>query len=358
VTAPRGAAPPGGTGTAPAPPRLILVEGLPGAGKSTLAHRIARHLARLGRPVRWWYEEERGHPLHAFDDRESLGRVVDDLFSGHHARFVAAVLDRWRGLASTLAGGDGTVVMDGMLLGHLTWSLFPADVPPAEIEGYVRTAAGHLRGLRPALLYLRQPDVGAAVRRTCRRRGGATEAAWTRRATQNPYARRRGLEGFAGMVAFWSAYGALADALFEEVDLPKLAVEVGPGAWAGASAGALRFLGLPPARDPAPPPEQLARYTGAYIRTDGDRPARCEVALRRGALSLDGAPGVWPRTRLIADGPSVPPAAFALESLPFRAEFDAIAAAPGGETGLRMRLSGPELLRGRVDATYLRAPKG
>jgi hypothetical protein len=181
-----------------------------------------------------------------------------------------------------------------------------------------------------------------------------------RRATQNPYARRRGLEGFAGTVAFWSAFGALADDLFGRVDPPKLALGAGPGAWTASTARALRFLGLPPVRDPAPPPEQLARFAGGYIRVGagGDRPARCEVALRRGGLVLDGVPGVWPRTRLIAEGPAAPPAAFALESLPFRAEFDAVAGAPGEEEGLRMRLSGPELVRGRVDATYLRVPKG
>jgi hypothetical protein len=314
--------------------------------------------------VRWWYEEERGHPLHPFDDPVSLGRVADDLYSGRHARVVAAVLDRWRDLAAALArggGGEATVVMDGMLFGHLTWSLFPADVPQAEIEAYVLEAARHLRAMLPVLLlYLRQPDVGAALRRVCRRRGGATEAAWIRRATENPYARRRGLAGLAGMVAFWSAFGALADDLFGRVELPRLALETGPGAWPGATARALRALGLPPARDPAPPPEQLARYAGGYVRASaaGDRPARCRVALRRGALTLDGVPHVWPRTRLVAEGPAFLPAAFALESLPFRVQFVENGDAPGGEVSLQMRLSGPELIWGRVDATYTREPGG
>jgi hypothetical protein len=154
---------------------------LPGAGKSTLAHRLARHLARLGRPVRWWYEEERGHPLHPFDDSGSLARVADDLSSGRHARVVAAVLDRWRDLAAALARGDGggaTAVMDGMLFGHLTWSLFPADAPPAEIEAYVLEAARHLRAVRPALPYLRQPDVGAA-RQSAAATPRSTSATWS-----------------------------------------------------------------------------------------------------------------------------------------------------------------------------------
>jgi thymidylate kinase len=334
---------------------------LPGAGKSTLAQRLVRHLARLHRPVRWWYEEERGHPLHPFDDPASLRRVADDLFSGRHSAVVAAVLDRWQGLAKAVARDeDGvTVVMDGMLFGHLTWSLFPADVPPAEIAAYVREAARRLETANPLLLYLRQPDVGAALRRTCRRRGGDTETTWIRRATQNPYARRLGLQGFDGLVAFWSAFGALTDDLFARLDLPRLSLEAGARTWAGATTQALRTLGLPLTRDPQPPPEQLARYAGEYVRpgAGGDRPERCLVSLRRGTLSLDGAPHVWPRTRLLPDGPARrPPADFVLESLPFRVHFSEAGNNSGAAARLRMRLSGPELIWGRVDATYLRDP--
>jgi hypothetical protein len=67
---------------------------------------------------------------------------------------------------------------------------------------------------------------------------------------------------------------------------------------------------------------------------------------------------VWPRTRLVADGPVVPPAAFVLESLPFRVQFVEAGGASGEEASLQMRLSGPELIWGRVDATYLREPGG
>ena len=207
------------------------------------------------------------------------------------------------------------------------------------------------------MLYLRQQDTGAALRRTCRRRGGDTEAAWIRRATDNPYARRRGLAGFDGMVAYWSDFGALADGLFGRLDLPRLAIGAGPGAWAAAGPRALRFLGLDPGLDPAPPPAppaHLARLAGEYRAVDGDRPTRCRVSLRRGTLSLDGVPHVWPRTRLLADEPPPAPAAFTVESLPFRVRFDEVGDPASGERWRRLRLSGPELLWGRVDATYRR----
>ena len=39
-------------------PLLVLVEGMPGSGKSTTAQWIAHELTRPGRPARWVYEAE------------------------------------------------------------------------------------------------------------------------------------------------------------------------------------------------------------------------------------------------------------------------------------------------------------
>ncbi len=72
--------------------KLILVEGLPGSGKSTTAHALARLLAGRRVPVRWWYEEEINHPVYAFRDRASLRQVVDDLARGEYRRVIAAAL--------------------------------------------------------------------------------------------------------------------------------------------------------------------------------------------------------------------------------------------------------------------------
>ncbi len=44
-----------GAVTARCATKLILVEGLPGAGKSTLAHALFRQLALHGVAVRWWF---------------------------------------------------------------------------------------------------------------------------------------------------------------------------------------------------------------------------------------------------------------------------------------------------------------
>ncbi len=51
---------------------LVLIEGLPGSGKSMSGQRLTLQLDRLGVPARWWHEEHPGHPLYPFSDEASL----------------------------------------------------------------------------------------------------------------------------------------------------------------------------------------------------------------------------------------------------------------------------------------------
>ena len=59
--------------------RLIMVEGVPGTGKSTTAQMVAAAQGAAGRPVRWHYEEEVGHPVFVYRDEAGLETVLADL---------------------------------------------------------------------------------------------------------------------------------------------------------------------------------------------------------------------------------------------------------------------------------------
>jgi thymidylate kinase len=109
--------------------QLVLFEGVPGAGKSSAAHAVDRQLTRLGRAHRWWYEEERRHPLATFDDAASMNALVEEIFAGRYENAVEKTLQKWRALAQSIAFSNEVVLLDGALFGHMTWTLFPADVP-------------------------------------------------------------------------------------------------------------------------------------------------------------------------------------------------------------------------------------
>jgi thymidylate kinase len=143
--------------------KLILVDGIPGSGKSVVAQTINRQLREADQPVRWLYEEELGHAMFLFRDSATLDEVTHDLFSGAHARVVAAAIEKWRRYAAEERHASITVVADGAFFGYLTWTLHYLDRPEAEIRAYVQSMQNALTALAFQLIYLRQCDIGASM---------------------------------------------------------------------------------------------------------------------------------------------------------------------------------------------------
>lgn len=325
-------------------PRLILVEGVPGTGKSTLAQTVTHALHAAGTPSHWWYEQQRDHPLYPFDDRASQSAVAVRVFGGDHPSVVDDVLVRWHALAASLAAPESpTVVMDGMLFGHLTWTLFPAAIEPEEIAGYVHSAASLVSVLHPVLINLTVDDVDAHLERLAARRG----APWMERsvagATDNPYARARGYEGIDGAARYWRDYSTLTARLFDELPIARTRIAIDDG-WQKSQGAALRFLGLEPAPNVGRAID-LSDIAGRYDSTD-DAPAtdRCEVRVEGAAAVIDGMSGVWRATPLAPRGA----ATFDVFSLPVTLSFARDGAA------VTMTRSGPQLLSGPHPARYRR----
>src|SRR5262249_31132645 len=50
---------------------LILVDGLPGSGKSTTAQLVWLQLVRSGYDASWFFEHQSSHPIYKYDDPEN-----------------------------------------------------------------------------------------------------------------------------------------------------------------------------------------------------------------------------------------------------------------------------------------------
>src|SRR5579863_2088036 len=149
--------------------KLILIEGIPGSGKSTLAQFIAHTLKQQGIACQWRYEEEKDHPLYVFHDQASLQDTINALNNGRHEQVVKAALERWKVFVQELQSSETVVILDGCLFGYLTWSLFPLDIPVAEIQAYLSQVEQIISLLQPCLIYLYQQNLPQALERICPR---------------------------------------------------------------------------------------------------------------------------------------------------------------------------------------------
>ncbi|WP_164545499.1 AAA family ATPase [Paenibacillus albus] len=324
--------------------QLIMIEGIPGSGKSTTAQLIANELRRMGVNHKWWYEEEKGHPVYFYEDYTEIQAIIDDLTNGNYPKVIDNALKKWRQFADSVLSSGDVVIVDSCLFGYLTWTLFPFEVPAQEIEAYVRAVEQIIKPLNPHVIYYYQADIGAALAKICTRRAGETEQNFIRAAAESPYGKSRGLSGFEGLVAYWKGYREITDRAYQRLACTKISIDNTEGNWPQYARLISDFLGFDHS-DQAPLGEQddVKHFVGTYqSKTEGI--PDCSIRIESGQLIADGLPQVWKKSTLIPNSSGV----YDVQSLPFQVSFVVV------DEGIRMHLTGPALLDGPVDYRFVK----
>jgi hypothetical protein len=311
-------------------PRLILVEGFPGNGKSATAQWLARQLGRAGRTARWVYEEEKPHP------------VLGEGWAGHGSwkACFADWLGRWADFAEQARASDAITILESAWLQVPLARMLRRELGPELITAFVHKTVEAMRGLDPVLIYLWQPGPEEAMQKLFVRRG-MTWATWhVSFFDPSPFARARRLSGFDGLLRYWREHSDLCDAVVRGAGLPTLALDPREGSWEERRRAIAGFLDITPGADAPWTEAQLDRLAGEY--REGSR--RFTVRRGDGGLVLDGL--LWPGNRLLPVGPDEVEA----ESWPFVLTFLEVDGVIAG-----MRIDGPMVGQRRVAWTYRRA---
>ncbi|GAB3069026.1 hypothetical protein GCM10027053_36520 [Intrasporangium mesophilum] len=269
---------------------VIMVEGLPGSGKSTTAHGLGLWLAAQGVRAEHFAEGRVDHPV----DFEQVAVLTNDDLVGLLGQFPAdasALIgaaersgDAWlvrygrrrsdlpRGLVSRLRDLDG---YDGSITPELharvladSWRRFgrePRDTiqiwecvllqnpvcalvarfdqPDLVLERHVQALVETVSSQSPALVYLDPGDPGEILERAAAER----PQEWLDRVvgyhTKQGYGLARGLHGFEGYVEFMRYRRHLELDLLPRLDVPTLVVEVGDGRWTEHTQTIQSFVG-------------------------------------------------------------------------------------------------------------------
>jgi hypothetical protein len=228
------------------PPGLVVIEGIMGSGKSTTMRRVARAYEAAQRPVLAIHERADPHPVRATDELAHWFEPWRDCTPNELAARAAA---RWQRFVEGTRRDAAVPVFDGQLFHGDVTHLFLMEASFDDIAAHCDAIARLIAPLRPLIVYLWQQDVERAIHAVCAERGEAWVKYQVDWKLKGPYAARRGLAGLDGLVALYRDYRRLTDALFDRLELDKIAIENSGRDWPRYEGQVLARLGLARPRD-------------------------------------------------------------------------------------------------------------
>lgn len=247
--------------------KLILVDGIPGSGKSTTAQWIALELEKRQIKCDWFMDEHRGNPITIWE--HSSPEI-----------FITRILDNWKQLKQALESSSQIIVLEGCLFQHFLHGLLAQDVERAKILASLQAVYEIIHPLRPTLIYFYQDDLVRALKTIYTERGTEWAEYMLQGLEQSPYATARHLKGFDALIQYYQECCALTNQLIQDFGLSILATENSRAEWLTYREQIKRFLSLSPVTEEPIRGDYLSRFEGCYRDLSGTHPRDPECTIR------------------------------------------------------------------------------
>ncbi len=292
------------------PSRLIVVEGLPGSGKSSFAQAIQLGCQGANRPARWYSELEVDHPL------DYVYRPEQDASVEAHFETCRAAWQRFLARAVSADGAEQTVIVDAWFLQDPVFGLLLADVEHERIARGMVELWSLLPRTSTTVLYLTRREVAAAVDHLCETRGEHMRNFYVGRNDRSRFAASRTVSGASGLIRFWTEHRDICDAVLQASSLNTVVEDVSEHDWEVVTTRVLAAFDLERSTHEEP---NCERYGGSYL-LDAKAGTFFEVVAAAGRLLLRNFPFFWRNI----DQPLIPcgNATFAVQSWPASVSFE------------------------------------
>jgi deoxyadenosine/deoxycytidine kinase len=210
--------------------KLVLIEGLPGAGKSTTTQRIGKTLEAAEFACHWFREEDEPHPIPCLDF------AIKDLQQN--------MMPLWTDFVDRAIQAPTVTILDSRLWQNTALYMYMSEISVEEIAQYHGEVCNVLTPLSPALIYLDQDDAEAALRRLYTIRGEEWMEETLEETTQYAWFRSRNINDFSGWVKFFEEWTEVAHGLYNDWPHTKIRILNSHENWSKAYARMDQFLGL------------------------------------------------------------------------------------------------------------------
>lgn len=272
--------------------RLIMLEGLPGTGKSTNSFFLSTQLEREGKIVKWIHEVARPHPVlffyeasltyeeyHSFlkahpQAEPILNQVavfrkntvgIDllelewnfinviginafqalreyDVWTFSRHKYANVALEKWGHFAENVLDKEAIYILDSSIFQYQIFSFLLKNTPYDELEQFIQKLFAIIKPLNPNLIYFYRENIGDTINFLEQLRGTQfMENIWERDKTEPYYSDKpRGAEGHK---QFLLDYAGTAKRLFDAANCRKTSVEITNQDWETYENEILTFLG-------------------------------------------------------------------------------------------------------------------
>lgn len=208
--------------------QLILIEGLPGAGKSTSTSRLGTILQQRGITCSWFREEDEPHPIACLDfEIEGLTPKMVHLW----ANFVQHAVRK-----------SIVTIIESRLWQNTALFMYMSENDIDDIIKFNQQINQVLTPLSPVLIYLDQDNTEIALQRMYSARGEEWMKETLKDSLQYRWFKSRGIKDFKGWVKFFEEWQDVAELLYTDWTHKKIKIMDPHDDWTSAYEKMYTFL--------------------------------------------------------------------------------------------------------------------
>lgn len=225
--------------------KLIVLDGLPGHGKTTTGQWLNRQIQQNSLKTHWLQEADVPHPLWWYNHWDGTQYLPPNFSQTPVETFIETSLQKWTAFVATADKTDKVTIAESVFFQNAVAMFLMGGAQPSDLMAYAHLVQQIVHRLNPVLIYFYQPNVAAALQKICRSRGPAYQNTLIKNMESFPYLQQRSLNGLAGVSTLWQDIRALTDSLFDAYAIRKLAIDNSNEDWLRYQQQILRFLALP-----------------------------------------------------------------------------------------------------------------